>query len=146
MPRRPPPSRTPVSETAKPDSGAQPLVRVDAWVWAVRLMPTRTASSNACDTGKVRLNGAPTKSAKKIGVGDEIEVRNPAGIVKVKVTRTITKRVGAVIAAECYEVLSRESTHQSRPPGEAVWAQRDRGTGRPTKRDRRQMDRMRGDR
>jgi ribosome-associated heat shock protein Hsp15 len=108
-------------------------------------MPTRTAAQNACDTGKVRVNGAATKSAKKIGVGDEIEVRNPAGTVVVRVTRTISKRVGAAIAAECYETVSRTPTHHRRPPDEPVWAVRDRGAGRPTKRDRRQIDRLRGE-
>lgn len=121
------------------DAGPQ-SVRLDVWLWSARLMPTRSAATAACRGGHVRRNGDPVKAAQKIVVGDELRVRSPGRERIVVVTRILTKRVGAPIARECYE------DHSPEPPPQLAAAppRRERGTGRPTKRERRQFDRLRG--
>ena len=115
--------------------------RVDAWCWAVRLFPTRSAAGAACRAGLVRVNGERAKPATIVVPGDEVHVRGGARERIVIVQRTVVKRVGAAVAVGCY--LDRSPAP---PPREhvALAGQRDRGTGRPTKRDRRQLDRLRG--
>ncbi|MBO9554758.1 RNA-binding S4 domain-containing protein [Cellulomonas sp.] len=115
--------------------------RVDAWTWAVRLFPTRSAAGAACRAGHVRVNGDRAKPATQVVQGDEVHVRGGARERIVIVQRTIVKRVGADVAVACYldrspAVVPREQV--------AVAGQRDRGAGRPTKRDRRLIEKLRG--
>ncbi len=116
-------------------------VRVDAWIWSVRLTKTRSIAATACKAGHVRVNGERVKPAHTLRVGDEVRLRHEGRERIVVVTRLILKRVGAAIAAECYTDNSPPP-----PPREAAAAVgiRDRGTGRPTKRDRRVLDQLRG--
>ncbi|MFT4136163.1 RNA-binding S4 domain-containing protein [Microbacterium sp.] len=112
--------------------------RVDAWLWAVRVYKTRSAATAACRAGHVRVGGERAKAAQPVRVGDELRVRI-AGFDRLLVVRKpIAKRVGAALAAEAAEDRT--------PPREAlpVIAARDRGAGRPTKRERRELDRLRG--
>ncbi len=116
-------------------------VRVDRWLWAVRLYKTRSLATTSCQGGHVRVNGAPAKPSTKVRVGDRVEAR-AGGIDRVvEVAALIDKRVSATIAATC--VVDRTP-----PPPEPEWVApplvRDRGSGRPTKRDRRQIDQYRG--
>ncbi|WP_431971381.1 RNA-binding S4 domain-containing protein [Nocardia sp. bgisy134] len=115
--------------------------RVDSWIWAVRLFKTRSAAAEACRGGHVRVNGATAKPAQPVRPGDEIRIR--AGGVEriVIVERVITKRVGAPIAAQC---LIDRSPPPPSPEILATMPRRDRGTGRPTKRERRETDRLLG--
>jgi ribosome-associated heat shock protein Hsp15 len=116
-------------------------VRVDVWVWAVRCVKTRSAGTAACRAGHVRVNGQPAKAAQAVKVGDEVRVRLH-GFDRILVVRELlVKRVGAEIAAKAYDDLT-----PPRPsPMEAQMVPiRDRGAGRPTKRDRREIDRLRG--
>ena len=114
--------------------------RVDAWLWAVRVYKTRSAATAACRAGHVRVNGERAKAAQPVRAGDELRVR-VAGIERQLVVRApIFKRVGAPVVATAMEdrtppPLPREAT------GVPV---RDRGTGRPTKRERRDIDKLRG--
>jgi ribosome-associated heat shock protein Hsp15 len=115
--------------------------RVDKWLWAVRLYPTRTAATEACQGGHVELNGSRVKPAATVKVGDRVTAKVHARVRILEVVTVIDKRVGAAVAAECVVDHS--------PPVEPVehdgmWMVRDRGAGRPTKRDRRQIDRFRG--
>ncbi|MET8688692.1 RNA-binding S4 domain-containing protein [Streptomyces sp. NPDC004732] len=117
-------------------------VRVDSWIWSVRLAKTRSAGSTACKGGHVRVNGERVKPAYGVHVGDEVRVRQAGGRERIVVVkRLIRKRVGAPVAIECYVDNSPPP-----PPREAVAPAgiRDRGAGRPTKRDRRDMERLRG--
>ncbi|MDT0166252.1 S4 domain-containing protein [Actinotalea sp. AC32] len=116
-------------------------VRVDAWAWAVRLFPTRSAAGAACRAGHVRVNGDRAKPATAVGPGDEVRVRSGERERLVVVRRTLVKRVGAAVAVECYEDLTPPP-----PPHEevVVVARRARGAGRPTKRERREIERLRG--
>lgn len=115
-------------------------IRLDVWLWSARLMPTRSAATTACRGGHVRRNGEPVKAAQKIVVGDELRLRGRGRERVVVVTRILTTRVGAPIAREAYE------DHSPEPPPQLAAAppRRERGTGRPTKRERRQLDRLRG--
>ena len=118
-----------------------PTGRVDSWIWSVRLAKTRSAASSACRAGHVRVNGARVKPAHPIRAGDEVRIREDGYEHIVVVTRVISKRVGAPVAAECYIDRS-----PPRPPRETAVpvAARERGAGRPTKRERRSIDRLLG--
>ncbi|GAA4403169.1 RNA-binding S4 domain-containing protein [Tsukamurella soli] len=116
-------------------------MRVDAWLWAVRLTKTRSAAASACRGGHVRVNGATAKPAQNITVGDEVRVRLDGRERIVEVAQLIAKRVGAPVAVSCY------IDHSPPPPPREIIASmphRDRGAGRPTKRDRRELDRLLG--
>lgn len=106
----------------------------------MRVTKTRTEATDACSGGHVRVNGRPAKPATTVGVGDRVELRIRGVDRVLEVARVISSRVGAPIAAECY-------LDHSPPPLELdplAMALRDRGAGRPTKRERRQLDRWRG--
>ncbi len=120
---------------------ARPKVRVDAWCWAVRMFSTRTAAASACRAGHVRVNGDRAKPATLVGPGDEVRVRGELERVVV-VQRLLVKRVSATLAAEAFDDHTPPPPPKSEiPAGVAV---RDRGAGRPTKRERREIDRFRG--
>ena len=128
---------TPSGPPAGSDQGP---VRVDSWIWSVRLTKTRSLAAAACKAGHVRVNGERAKPAQTVRPGDEVRVREGGGYERiVTVARIVRKRVGAPVAAECYV-----DTSPPRPPREEVVlvAVRDRGTGRPTKRDRRELERL----
>ncbi len=117
-------------------------VRIDRWLWAIRLFKTRAESTNACRAGHVRLNGRAAKPASPVDVGDRVEAHVHGRDRVVEVTRTINNRVGAAIAVECYV----DHSPPAPPREERFGAARDPGAGRPTKRERRQLDRWRGGR
>lgn len=127
------------AEAARPAGGES--VRVDSWIWSVRLVKTRSMGATACRGGHVRVNGERVKPAYAVRVGDEVRLRQGIQERVVVVKRVIRKRVGAPVAVECYVDNSPPP-----PPREAVAPAgvRDRGAGRPTKRDRREMERLRG--
>lgn len=107
----------------------------------MRLTRTRSIASDACRGGHVRVNGVRVKPAHAVRVGDEIRLRHEGRERIVVVSRIITKRVGAAVAAECYVDKSPPP-----PPREetVTVAVRARGAGRPTKRQRRDIDRLLG--
>jgi ribosome-associated heat shock protein Hsp15 len=113
--------------------------RVDRWLWAVRLTKTRPDAAAACRGGHVRVNGRPAKPSTMVSPGDEVRAHVGERTRVVDVVRVIQKRVGAADAATCY--LDRSPAP---PPAVTVpVAVRDRGSGRPTKRDRRMLERWR---
>jgi ribosome-associated heat shock protein Hsp15 len=116
--------------------------RVDRWLWAVRLTKTRPDAAAACRGGHVRVNDRPAKPATTVSPGDEVRARVGDSTRIVEVVRVIQKRVGAADAVTCYRDRS------PAPPAftEGLVAARDRGTGRPTKRDRRILDKWRASR
>lgn len=126
-----PEARVPVTVTS---------VRVDSWVWAVRLAKTRSAATAACRAGHVQVNGERVKAAHTVKIGDEVRLRTSELERTVTVSRLVVKRVGAVVAVECF-------IDQTPPPPpkeeRALTAVRDRGAGRPTKRERRDLEKLR---
>ncbi len=110
---------------------------MDRWLWAVRLTKTRPDAAAACRGGHVRVNGKPAKPATTVSPGDEVRARVAGAIRVVEVVRPILKRVGAADAATCF--IDRTPVAPPEPPV----ARRERGAGRPTKRDRRVLDRFR---
>lgn len=112
--------------------------RVDSWLWAIRVYKTRSAATTACRAGHVRVNGDKVKAAQHVRIGDELRVRI-AGFDRILIVRQLlVKRVGAPIAALAYE----DRTPEREP--QAALGLRDRGAGRPTKRERRDIDKLRG--
>jgi ribosome-associated heat shock protein Hsp15 len=115
--------------------------RADVWVSSVRLYKNRSIASRECKAGHVRINGAKAKPSQPVNVGDRVEALTEGGLRIVVVTRIIVKRVGATVAVQCYE----DKTPPPPPKEEiAIMPRRDRGAGRPTKRDRRALDQLRG--
>jgi ribosome-associated heat shock protein Hsp15 len=115
--------------------------RVDRWLWAIRVTPTRTAATALCRGGHVRVNANSAKPSMTIVPGDSVTVQLGERQRILEVVDVIDKRVGASAAAGCFVDRS-----PAPPPRESQLGvlTRDRATGRPTKRDRRQIDRIRG--
>lgn len=120
-------------------------VRIDRWLWSVRLFKSRAAATKACSEGKVRIGGDAAKPASRVRVGDVVEVRRRDFTATYTVDELINKRVGAPIAEKCYTDLTPERPKpvDSGLP-QPLGAERPRGAGRPTKRERRAIDRIRG--
>ena len=107
----------------------------------MRLARTRSAASGACRAGHVRVNGVRVKPAHAVRAGDEVRLRHEGRERVVIVQRVITKRAGAPVAVECY--IDNSPPPPPREEAAAVPA-RDRGTGRPTKRERRSIEKLLG--
>lgn len=116
-------------------------VRVDSWAWAVRLYKTRSAASTACKAGHLRVNGDKAKPATPVRIGDEVRARVGETERILIAKRLIVKRVGVAVAAECVDELTPPPPPKAEAPSAIV---RERGAGRPTKRDRRILDQLRG--
>ena len=116
-------------------------VRIDKYLWAIRVYKTRTDATDACKGGKVRLNGSDVKPSKEVRTGDVIVVRKGAVTYTYKVLALVDKRQGAKLVADYAENRTpQEELDKLRAPVETFFLKRDRGAGRPTKKDRRQMD------
>jgi ribosome-associated heat shock protein Hsp15 len=114
--------------------------RVDRWLWAVRVYKTRSASTDACRGGHVRVNRTPAKPAALVRVGDRVTAHADGRERTLEVVRVIDKRVGAPVAASC--LIDHSPPPPPRELASPVFA-RDPATGRPTKKDRRDLDRLR---
>ena len=102
-------------------------VRIDKFLWSIRVYKTRTEAADACRSGKVSVNGAEAKASRDIKAGD-------------------TNRVGAKLVPEFAEdITPQEELDKLNAPFETVYVRRDRGTGRPTKKERRDLDRLMDD-
>ena len=116
-------------------------LRIDKYLWSIRVYKTRTDATDACKGGKVRVNGADTKPSKSIKPGDVITARKGAVTYTYKVLELIDKRQGARLVPRYAENQTpEEELAKLRAPVETFFLKRDRGAGRPTKKDRRQMD------
>ncbi|MGN7798473.1 RNA-binding S4 domain-containing protein [Leifsonia sp. 22587] len=121
--------------------GASSSVRVDSWAWAVRLFKTRSAASDACKAGHLKVNGERAKPATPVRVGDEVRAF-AGGTEHIYIARRlIVKRVGASVAADCFEDRTPPPPPRTETPATVT---RERGAGRPTKRERRLLDQLRG--
>ena len=116
------------------------VTRLDRWLWAVRLYKTRSAATAACRGGHVRVNGVAAKPATPVRAGDRVEAVVGDRLRVLEVVQVIDKRVGAGVAGEC--LIDHSPPPPPRERVDPVFA-RDPGTGRPTKRERRRLDRLR---
>jgi ribosome-associated heat shock protein Hsp15 len=123
-------------------------VRIDKWLWAVRIFKSRTLSGDTVRQGKVRLNGKTPKPSTAISVGDRITVQKNGFNLEYEVVRLIEKRVGAPIAITCYEDHTPQeelNKYKDWFVGKAGTEFREKGSGRPTKRERRTITRFKDD-
>ena len=116
-------------------------VRIDKYLWSIRVFKTRSEATDACKGGKIRVNGADTKPSKMVKVGDTIVARKGAVTYTYKVLDLIDKRQGPKLVPNYAENLTPpEELAKLRAPIETFFLKRDRGAGRPTKKDRRQRE------
>ena len=115
--------------------------RIDKWMWAVRIFKTRTIAAEACKKGRISINGALAKAARMVTPGDVIQVRKPPVTYSFKVLQTIEKRVGAKLVPEMMENITAPEQYELLEMSKiSGFVDRARGTGRPTKKDRRSME------
>ena len=115
--------------------------RIDKWLWAARIFKTRSIASDACKNGRVTIGGVNMKPSRSVKVGDVVSVKKPPITYSFKVLKTIEQRVGAKLIPEIYENVTEPKQYEllemSRISG---FIDRARGTGRPTKKERRALD------
>ena len=115
--------------------------RIDEWLWASRIFKTRTIAADACKNGRITVNNVLVKPSRMVKTGDVIGVRKPPVTYSFRILKTIEQRVGAKLLPEIYENITTPDQYEllemNRISG---FVDRQRGTGRPTKKDRRQMD------
>lgn len=115
--------------------------RIDKWLWAARLYKTRSLAAEACKNNRIQINGVPAKPSRNVKDGDEVSVRKPPVTYTFRVLQAIEKRVGAKLLPEILENITHPEQYEllemSRISG---FIDRARGTGRPTKKDRRALD------
>lgn len=115
--------------------------RIDKWLWAARIFKTRTIAAAACKKGQITLRGAQLKPSRIIKVGDVIEVRKPPITYSFKVLQAIERRVGARLIPEILEDVTPPQQYELLEMSKiSGFVNRAKGTGRPTKKDRRSLD------
>lgn len=120
-------------------------VRLDKWLWAVRIYKTRSDAADACRLGRVTIGGQPVKPARDVRIGELIAAKTGEINRQLKVIGIIERRVSAALAKQSVEDLTPASELAKRPsPDFTPLALRPKGTGRPTKKDRRDMSRIFG--
>ncbi|MCR5325667.1 MAG: RNA-binding S4 domain-containing protein [Bacteroidales bacterium] len=116
-------------------------IRIDKYLWAIRVYKTRSEATDACGGNKVRLGGVPAKPSKAVKIGDVIEVHKGPAVLTYKVLQLAENRMGAQLVPDYAEDLTPESERAKfHAPKETIVLKRDKGSGRPTKKDRRVLD------
>ncbi len=121
---------------------AKEKLRLDKYLWAIRLFKTRTMAAAACDSGKVKYDGSQSKAAKNVNIGDEYEVKTGAKRWKIKVTGLLEKRVAAAEAIKNYiDITPKEEIQRLQFQAASFHTgKRQSKIGRPTKKERRDLD------
>ncbi len=118
-------------------------VRIDKYLWAIRVFKTRGDATDACKGNKVRIGGSPAKPSKEVKPGEVIEIQKGTVRYSYRVIRLLENRVGAQLVPDYAENLTPQSElDKLRAPVETFFIRRDRGSGRPTKKDRRAMEHL----
>ncbi|MBP3794602.1 MAG: RNA-binding S4 domain-containing protein [Bacteroidales bacterium] len=118
-------------------------VRIDKYLWAIRVFKTRGDATDACKGNKVRVGGSPAKPSKEVKPGEVIEIQKGTVRYSYRVIRLLENRVGAQLVPDYAENLTPQSElDKLRAPVETFFIRRDRGSGRPTKKDRRAMEHL----
>ena len=116
-------------------------VRLDKYVWAIRCYKTRSEATDACNGNKVQLNGSPAKPSKAVKVGDAVSVRKGSALLSYKVLQLTENRLGAKLVPEyALNTTPQSELDKLHAPTETFFVKRDKGSGRPTKKDRRTLD------
>lgn len=117
------------------------VARIDKWLWAARIFKTRSIAADACKNGRVTIGGVNVKPSHMVKAGETVSVRKPPVTYSFRILKTIEQRVGAKLLPEIYENVTTPDQYEllemNRISG---FVNRARGTGRPTKKDRRAMD------
>ena len=115
--------------------------RIDKWLWAARIFKTRSIAADACKNSRVTINGQNVKPSHTVKVGETVNVKKPPVVYSFRILKCIEQRVGAKFITEIYENITDPKQYEilemSRISG---FVDRARGTGRPTKKDRRSLD------
>jgi len=120
-------------------------VRIDKWLWAVRLYKTRTQAAEACKGGKVKMAGVNVKPSREVAEGDQIEVHHQGIVKRIRVKKAAKNRVSASLVPDLMEDLtSPEELEKLQMIRQLNYERRERGAGRPTKKERRLLDRLKG--
>ena len=128
------------------DKSEREKVRIDRWLWAVRVFKTRGAAAEACKGGKVEIDGENVKPSRCVRVGEKVEVNKDGVLREFRVVGLLLKRVGAKVVADYVEDLTPPERLEVRRETVAQRVlQRESGAGRPTKRERREIERLFGD-
>ena len=115
--------------------------RIDKLLWAIRAFKTRTEATDACKGGKVKIGGANVKPSRPVKAGETIEIRKGAVVYTYRIRQITTHRLGAKLVPDYAENLTPQAElDKLRAPVETFFVRRDRGAGRPTKKDRRAME------
>lgn len=116
-------------------------VRIDKYLWAIRVFKTRSDAAEACNGNKVKIGGTNAKASKAVKPGDILEIRRGSALLSYRVIKLTESRMGAALVPEFAENLTpARELEKLRPPREVIVLQRDKGSGRPTKKERRQLD------
>ncbi len=122
-----------------------PEVRIDKYLWAIRVYKTRSEAAEACKTNRVYVNGSEAKSSRAVKEGDIIMVRKGAVRYQYQVLCPIDKRQGAALVPQyAINITPQEELDKLNAPNEVIFLKRDRGTGRPTKKERRDIEKLLG--
>ena len=117
------------------------VARIDKWLWAARIFKTRSIAADACKNGRVTIGGINVKPSHNVKAGETVDVRKPPITYSFRILKTIEQRVGAKLLPEIYENVTAPEQYEllemNRISG---FVDRARGTGRPTKKDRRALD------
>ena len=120
-------------------------VRIDKWLWAVRIFKTRSLAAEECKKGRVMINNVTVKPSREVKVGEVIFVRKAPITFQYKVLQLADKRMGAKLVPDFMENVTPESEFEVIEMQKYMqWSNRDKGTGRPTKKDRRDLDEFQG--
>lgn len=126
-------------------SGVMEEVRIDKWLWAVRIFKTRTIAAEACKKGRVMIGDVPVKPSRNIRAGEIIQVRKPPITFSFKVLALADKRMGAKMVPQFMENVTPPDQYELLELNKiSGFVDRQRGTGRPTKKERRDLDQFAG--
>jgi ribosome-associated heat shock protein Hsp15 len=120
-------------------------IRVDKWLWAVRIFKTRSQATEACKKGRILIHDKPVKPSRVLRVNDIVQVKKPPVVYSYKVTGLLAKRLSARLVKEYFEDITPEQELEKLRTRDTFFISRDKGSGRPTKKERRIIDKLRGE-
>jgi len=118
-------------------------IRVDKWLWAVRIFKTRNQATEACKKGRILIREQPVKPSRVLRINDIIQVKRPPVIYSYKVTGLLAKRLSARLVQDYIEDITPKQELEKLKVRETFFISRDKGSGRPTKKERRTIDKLR---